>query len=237
MIQVAICDDEPMIREKLKICFDEFVEKYGFEVQISIFEDGEKLLHSGEEFDVIFLDIGLTGMDGIEVGTEIRKTDKKVKIIYLTAFHDYMGKAFQVHAFGYIVKPFTNEKIHQVLFEAITYGKLNVENSKTFHTQNGLIAIKLQEITYFEYCNRSVLLHDCNGRVFKLPGEKISKVAAQMKPYHFEVPHKSFVVNLYQVKSIKGYNIHMNQGAVVPLSQLYSKNFRRIMHEYLNMRI
>jgi len=236
MIQVAACDDDLAVRRGLKKCLNKFGVKYGIEVQVIVFASGEELIESEERFDIIFLGIGLAGIDGIQTGTEIRKKDKKVKIIYLTAFLGYMEKAFQVHAFGYMEKPFKEEKIHQILLEAITYGKLNVADSMTFHTKMGLLTMQIQKIAYFEYWNRSVLLHDCSNQVYELPGEKISKIAERMKPYYFEVPHKSFVVNLSQVKSIKGYDLYMNHGKVLPLSQFYSKNFRKVMHEYWNTR-
>lgn len=237
MIQIAICDDETAILEMMQHYLQEFNRKYELDLQIHSYTDGKNLLSSREKYDIIFLDIGFAEENGIQVGQEIRKMDKRVKIIYMTAFSDYMKDAFQVHAFDYIVKPVSEEKIHQILLEAITYGNLNAVNSMTFRSKNGLITLKVEEILYFEYYNRSVLVYDCNDRVFELPGEKISNVAEKMKPYHFEVSHKSFVVNMYQIKSIKGYCINMNRGKMVPLSQLYSKSFRKIMHEYLNTRI
>lgn len=237
MIQIAICDDEPAIVEMMQRHLQEFNRKYQLELQICSYTDGKNLLNCREKYDIIFLDIGFAQENGIQIGKEIRKTDKRVEIIYMTAFPDYMKDAFQVHPFDYIVKPVTEETIHSILLEAITYGNLNAVNSMTFKTKKGLVTLKVEEILYFEYSNRSVLVYDCNDRVFELPGEKISNVAEKMKPYHFEVSHKSFVVNMYHIKSIKGYCINMNSEKMVPLSQLYSKNFRKIMHEYLNTRI
>lgn len=237
MIQIAICDDEYPILDMMCVYMESFQQKYDLELVVHTYSEGKNLLNCGEKYDVIFLDIGLKNENGIEIGKEIRRMDRKVKIIYVTAFMDYMKEAFCVHAFEYLIKPVSEQKVHKILLEAVTYDGLNSVHSMTFQSKNGTVTRKVEDITFFEYCNRSVLLHDCNEQVYELPGEKISNIAEKMKPYHFEVPHKSFVVNLYQINFVKGYNIYMNCGKQVPLSQLYSKKFRRIMHEYLNTRI
>lgn len=237
MIQIAICDDEQRILDMMRIYMESFREKYSLELDVHTYSKGEELLSCEEKYDVIFLDIGLGNDSGIEVGKAIRKMDKRVKIIYVTAFTDRMKDAFGVHAFDYLTKPVSEDKVHKILLEAVTYDGSDVANSMTFQTKNGMVTLNVDEILYFEYCKRSVLLYHENDSVYELPGEKISNIAEKMKPYHFEVSHKSFVVNLCQVHFVKGYNIQMKSGIQVPLSQLYSKNFRKNMHEYLNTRI
>lgn len=237
MIQIAICDDERPILDMMCVYIESFRQKYALELNVCLYSEGKNLLNSGEKYDIIFLDIGLGKENGIEIGKEIRKMDKKVKIIYVTAFTDHMKDAFCVHAFEYLTKPVSEEKVHKILLEAVTYDGTNVANSMTFQTKNGMVTLKVDEIMYFEYCKRSVLLYHENDSVYELPGEKISNIADKMKPYHFEVSHKSFVVNLCQVSFVKGYNIQLKSGKQVPLSQLYSKKFRQSMHEYLYTRI
>lgn len=237
MIQVALCDDEPAILRVLNRYLDVFQELYNVNINVQTYLEGKELLSSEEKYDIIFLDIGLSDTDGITVGSEIRKKDKKVKIIYLTAFTDYMKDAFQVHAFNYVTKPVSQEKIHKILLEAITYDNLNSQCNVTFQSRTGVITLNIQDIQYFEYSNRSVLVYYKESEVYELPGEKISKIAEKMKPHSFEVSHKSFVVPLSQVDSVKGYSIQLKNGRAIPLSQLYSKQFRKKMHEYLSMRI
>ena len=237
MIRIAMCDDEPAIIHMLEGYLKNFSEKFEIELQMESYTDGESLLSSKEKYDIMILDVGIAEDSGIRIGREVRKTDKRVTIIYLTGFLDYMKDAFQVHAFEYLTKPVQEERVHQVLFEAISYGKLDVSNSLTFHTKTGIVTLQVEDIMFFEYSNRSVIVYDSAGQQYELPGEKISAIAKKMRPYHFEVSHKSFVVNLHQVQSIKGYSVFMKHGLQVPLSQLYSKAFRKNMHDYINSRI
>ena len=107
MLNIAICDDSREDRKRLR----KFLEETGFLVSIQEFESGEALLRLEETFPVIFLDIDMKGISGIETARLLRKKDKKAKIIYVTAYDDFREYAFSVHAFAYLVKPLDGEKI------------------------------------------------------------------------------------------------------------------------------
>ena len=107
MKKIAICDDEPAVRKQMEAYFKELESVFC----ISYFESGEALLESDVLYDVIFLDIDMKGISGIDTARKIRVRDKKAKIIYVTAYEDFREYAFGVHAFGYLVKPVEKEKI------------------------------------------------------------------------------------------------------------------------------
>lgn len=106
MKKIAICDDEPAVRKQMEAYFKELESVFC----ISYFESGETLLESDVLYDVIFLDIDMKGISGIDTARKIRVRDKKAKIIYVTAYEDFREYAFGVHAFGYLVKPVEKEK-------------------------------------------------------------------------------------------------------------------------------
>lgn len=85
MLNIAICDDSREDRKRLR----KFLEETGFLVSIQEFESGEALLRLEETFPVIFLDINMKGISGIETARLLRKKDKKAKIIYVTAYDDF----------------------------------------------------------------------------------------------------------------------------------------------------
>ena len=102
MINIAICDDDLITLHNTKDLIEEYKIK---EFNIKTYSSGEELLKSKREFDIIFLDIDMGGINGIETAKRIRVYDKQVKIIYVTNYTDYTSMAFSVHAFGYLVKP------------------------------------------------------------------------------------------------------------------------------------
>lgn len=229
MIKIAICDDDLITLNHTKEIIENYDKK---DLQIYSYKSGEKLLESKEKFDIIFLDIDMNGINGIEAAKKIRVYDKKVKIIYVTNYTDYTYSAFSVHAFGYLVKPIKEEDLHKQLDEALSYMKEEEECLVEFITEDGLVRIDINKIYYFEYVSRKILMKT-SDKTYIIRG-KISVINDEMKKFGFEMPHKSFVVNLYNVKSTKGYDIYMMDESIIPLSQKKSTEFRRALNIYLS---
>ena len=233
MLNIAICDDDLNIVIKMKSLIESYEKA---KCLINTYISGEELLKIHGKFDVIFLDIDMSGMDGIETAKEIRSYDKNVKIIYVTNFTDYTNLAFSVHAFGYLNKPVIKEKIYKQLDEVIEYGKNEKEDTLIeFITDDGIKRLLPKEIYFFEYLNRTVKIKTTT-KTYILK-EKITVVAEFMSQYGFLMPHKSFTVNLFYVKSIKGYDIYMMDGSVIPLSQKKSVEFREQLNIFLENHI
>lgn len=232
MIKIAICDDEVTILNKMKEIINNYNKR---DIEIYAYENGESLLKEDISFDIMFLDIDMTGINGIETAKKLRKYDKKVKIIYVTNYTDYTSYAFGVHAFGYIVKPVKYEEVYHQLDEALSYMVEENEEILEFITNNGVVRVDVKDIYYFEYQSRKVIMKTREGEF--ILKEKISEIGNYMEKYGFIMPHKSFSVNLYHVKSIKGYDIYMMNESIIPLSQKKSSQFRDELNIYLSQRI
>lgn len=232
MIKIAICDDDLITLNKTKEIIEGYTQK---DLQIYTYKSGEDLLGSKEKFNIIFLDIDMAGINGIETAKKIRVYDKKVKIIYVTNYTDYTSSAFSVHAFGYLVKPIKESELHEQLDEALSYMKEDEECLVEFITEEGLLRIDIKKIYYFEYESRKILMKTSEKTY--IIREKISVIYEKMKEFGFEMPHKSFVVNLYNVKSIKGYDVYMMDESRIPLSQKKSTEFRNYLNIYLSNHI
>ena len=233
MINIAICDDDKNVIIQLEKHLDEYE---GDKCIVTTYNCGEDFLRDRKSFNIIFLDISMAGMDGIETAKKIRGYDKNVKIVYVTNFTDYANLAFEVHAFGYLNKPIKKEQIYKQLGEARAYS-LNAEEAEQFEfiTTEGVVRLLTRDIYYFEYLNRSVKIK-AQYKTYILK-EKITTIAGYMNKYGFLAPHKSFVVNLFHVKSIRGYDIHMMDGSIIPLSQKKSAEFREKFNIFLEKHI
>lgn len=232
MLNIAICDDEINVLNKTK----DIIESYEKQnLSIATFSSGEDLIASNFSFDIIFLDIDMGGINGIDTAKLIRKKDKKVKIIYVTNYTDYTSSAFSVHAFGYILKPVNEKQIYHQLDEALSYMNEEISEVLEFNTIEGVVRVDLKDIYYFEYKLRKVIMKT-NQDTYTIK-QKISDIGKNMEEYNFVMPHKSFSVNLHNVKSVKGYDIYMMDGSVIPLSQKKSTQFRNSLNIYLSNKI
>lgn len=232
MIKIAVCDDEKEILDRMT----EYLKGFETLFQIDCYEQGEVLLTSGTYYDIIFLDIDMKGISGIDTARLLRERDKKVKIVYVTAYEDFREYAFSVHAFAYLIKPVERERIHQVLQEALAYAEEESQGPKLkFLTEEGFTELAASEILYFEYQQRKLRLVTEQG-TFHMKGS-IGMMAEKFSALGFAVPHKSFVVNLSQVKNLKGYDLMMADGSILPLSQKKSAGFRQQLAGFLAQQI
>ncbi len=231
MPKIAVCDDEKESVIRLK----EMILSAGIPAEIDCYESGESLTKSGKNYDIIFLDIDMGGMNGIETAKIIRGKDKNVKIIYVTSYAEYVHYAFSVHAFGYLLKPVSPDQVKEQLQEASDYYKEREKEDETrirFETKEGSVLVKVRDIYYFEYRERRVHMRTKGEELIIRGG--VREVAERMQEYDFAVPHKSFVVNLFYVRAVKGYDIRMMDGSLIPLSQKKSTEFRTRLNKFLS---
>lgn len=119
-MHIALVDDERIyINEMTEIC-RRFGREYGVETEISAFSDGESFLVSLDErgYDVVFMDIFMNGIDGVSAAKKLRENDGACLLVFLTSCGERMPEAFSCHAFEYIIKPFTPERVGNVLRDA-----------------------------------------------------------------------------------------------------------------------
>lgn len=230
MIRIAICDDEAAIREQLS----GYLKEYPMELAVDVYAGGEELLLCENAYEIILLDIDMEGKSGIETAEELRRRDKSVKIIYITNYSDYTVFAFAVHAFAYLLKPVERKVLYEQLDEAFLYMQIPRTEMMEFMTEEGLVRLDSAEILCFEYFERRVLLRT-QKHTYVLK-RKITELAQELGEETFFMPHKSFIVNLYAVKRIEGYDIILTNGSCIPLSQKKSVAFRTALNCYLSKR-
>lgn len=232
MYKIAVCDDEEAVSEQVK----NLITEWNPAVEVVCFSSGEALLENYQSYEAVFLDIDMTGMNGIETGKEIRRLDKDTKIVYLTAYRDYVSGAFGVHAFQYLLKPVNKKAIWNVLEEIFRYMKSAEKKIiLDFHTVDGALCLPVESIYFFEYENRKIRIVTDKEQYYM--ADKIGNVAKRMTEFGFSMPHQSFVVNMFHVKNVKNQQIFLDNGMEIPLSQKKQKTWKQELMGYLSQRL
>lgn len=244
-MNIAICDDDKLMSRKLIRLINTFGILNKKKIITHIYNNGYDLIKKSNEYDLIFLDVVMPEIDGLQVATEIRETNLNVQIIFVTTHKSYMHQAFSVRAFGYVIKPFKIEDIFHELSEFSKFidnknlissnntnpKNLDTDNFITFNINRKEVKINLDDIYYLEYTrNNGVKITTLNDEFYV----RISmKNLLDMLSDDFYSTHKSFIVNLLYVNSIKDFDLILENNVVIPIAQKKLKDFKDVYNRYL----
>lgn len=216
LMNIAVCDDQPVFLKDMGELLRAYFQVHGIPCELFFFLSGEALLESGQVFDLIFLDIKMKGMTGIEAAHAIRGKDQEARLIFLTAYSKYVFQAFDVNAFHYLLKPVETEKLYSVLDQLINQLDSGRDKYLNIKKASKAYRIPFQNIYYLEVVDRKVFLHTTNETIEFY--EKLSILEERLPPDFFRC-HRSYIVNLNHVFRFDKYNIYLDNQEAVMLSK------------------
>ena len=227
-MRVAICDDEVKIREMLAAK----VRRHCPDADIMLVKSGSELLSMEPQPEILFLDIGMPKMSGMEAARALRENNKSMVLIFVTAFAEYVFQAFDVGAFHYLVKPFTDEKFAEVFCAAVEQCRKNaalpVREERYFWIKRKGIRTKvfLDDIQYAEVYNRKIILHKADGDVeYYGRMSELEKAAGE----DFFRPHRAYLVNLKHVVRYDAATISLECGTALMAKPKFPAFVKRYM--------
>lgn len=242
-----IVEDEFPAREELKY----FVNNYSKIKIIAEFDNGVEVLKFIQEntIDVIFLDINIPMLDGMLLARTINNFSTKPKIVFITAYKEHAVDAFELEAFDYILKPYSEERIVSML-KKLENSKPILKESKEKNTKriaeesnldkvslwknDKLIVVKMDEIYYCEADERETIVFTKDDKY--IVKNSITEFEKNLSSEKFFKTHRSFIVNTSKIKEIipwfnNTYKLKLNDINVeVPVSRSKIKDFRKLMH-------
>lgn len=235
MLKVAICDDVFEICSELENIIMDFQKQSGVELSVDIFFSGEGLINyikNGNNFDLIFLDIELGKINGVEVGHFIRDKmeDYITKIVYISSKNGYDRQLLDVQPLHFLSKPLDKNMVVDDIKLAIKI--IGIENNTfSFNIGSETETVPFKDIIYFECSGRQMKLISFNN-IFCFYGT-IASVLSNIPKDIFMVPHRSYIVNYDHVKSINRSEIKMCNGDIIPISRLKLKEIKdfQVMYE------
>lgn len=252
-MRVLITDDEPLAQSALANILSARHDIDRYDTAGDAVEALEKL--AAEPFDVLLLDISMPEVSGIELVDLLKKRDRPVpSIVFVTAYHEYAINAFKRHAVDYVLKPFSQERIHEALDAAFrrTAGERAARIledlphiQRLIHRDQRRIAIRAQgRILFFEpaeilaVCAEGnyVLLQRDDGSL--LLRETISAMEEELKPYGFLRVHRSVLVNMALVSEVRPlptgeYRLRMKGGREYTVTRSYKKNLKKMAGSWI----
>ena len=231
MIHIAICDDEKHMSDQIRAMASDFFRKKNREIRLRTFLSGEELLNDEGQIDILFLDIQMKGMDGLETARKLRAGQFRGFLIFITVLKEMVFQSFEVQAYDYLVKP-VDEKQFEKTMERLYVSMQNVGEDSLL-VQKGYEGriIREEEIVFCEIIDRKIYLNLASGEVVDYY-ERIENLETKLGSHFFRC-HRSYLINLKHLKGYKNGTACMDNGKEVPVSRLRSREFSGVVLQYM----
>lgn len=232
-VRIAVVEDEKKEFERLREMIETFAsENRGMDFEFSYFPSGRSFLSQYRtQWNLIFLDIQMPGLNGMELAKAIRKKDEKVMLVFITNMAQYAIKGYDVQAYDFILKPLDYTSF-SMKFERICNNlKHNFFEAYICLAFGGAKRqVKVSEITYIEVINHNLVVHLLDGE-YKIRGT-MTDMEKRLSQYHFVRCNACYLVNLKYVRELRGDYVVVDKSDL-RISHLKKSQFCGELAKYL----
>jgi len=243
VVKIGIVDDEKEAREQLRVEIARFEAEYNIRFEVYEFDSASSYLSAKSiACDILYLDIDMPQMSGMELAEKLRETDTEVILIFCTNLQQFAINGYGVSALGFLVKPVQWYSFHMYLDRALKVikkraSKLEEAESRRIVVKDGPVSkvIDAADIKYIEVRQHYLLynIRDKTGQeaVLKVRGS-MQDVAGLLLPYGFVRCSASFLVNLSCITAVSRMDVYIGQ-EVLPIGRTYKEAFTKEFSRFL----
>ena len=231
MIHIAICDDEKQMSDHIRTFVSDFFHKKNREISLRTFLSGEELLNYDGQIDILFLDIQMKDIDGMETARRLRADKFQGFLIFITVLKEMVFQSFEVQAYDYLVKPVEEKQFERTMERLLASMQSVGEDSLLVQKGYEGRIIRKDEIVFCEIIDRKIYLNLVSDEVLDYY-ERIENLETKLDEHFFRC-HRSYLINLRHLKGYKNGTAYMDNGREVPVSRLRSKEFSGVVLQYM----
>ncbi|MBR1431047.1 MULTISPECIES: LytTR family DNA-binding domain-containing protein [Ruminococcus] len=228
-MRIAICDDKMILHEELKKYLDQYSVNRNVIINCDDYTNGFDLLKSNIEYDIIFMDYQMEGIDGLETSRQIRKNKIDTTIIFLTSYPNIVFDTFEVNAYRFLVKPINYEKLSAALDDFLAA-----------HDDSNFILIKsdevnrrinIDDIVYIEADNKYCYIRTTDDNInYKRTLSEIEKLVPDDR---FFRSHRTYLVGFRHIVSHTSTDILFDNKERALISKLKLTPFKKAFTDYI----
>ncbi len=232
MYRIAVCDDEHIFLDSISEMLSCIMSSNKIAYTIDKYNSGKQLIDDLQmqphRYDLLLIDIILINENGIDIAKQLRALKNNITIIFVTSSEDYLLEGYEVEPSGYIIKPPDINKLEQAVMKA--YRKLK-HDSLVICTADAISKFSFDEIMYIEVLNKKLIMYLSNNRSveFQMP---LNQVIPKLPPDRFIQCHRSYIVSISAIFSIKRYEIILNNYQKIPVSKRKYKSIQEALLHY-----
>lgn len=220
-INIALCDDDKVLCGELETILIKVLQADGIKYNIDSYYSGEQLLEPFKDsffpYDLIFLDIELPNLTGMDIGKYIRNemSNHKTEIAFISSNSSYSLDLFKFRPIDFLVKPITIENTAHVINTFMAHSN-QIGNTFLLQKNKTTFSIPQSDILYFEHLQKKTILHSLNKTLEFY--DSLDKVSEQLTD-NFILVHKSFIVNYRYIFKFNNKTLTLTDGTEIPISQ------------------
>lgn len=235
MINIALCDDEQEFLDRMQNELHQLADKLDFTIETYLYTDGNKVVdlidRDQENFHILFLDIDMQGISGLEVARKIREKGSDIILIFVSAHEQYVFDSIEYNPFRYIRKSRIEKELPLALRAACARIEELKDDQIVVKTENSEVKIKHSEIMYFETSARKLAIHLSNGKILEIR-KTIKELCEALNDDHFIRLHSGCVANVKYINKFSNYDITLDNGEQLIISRGRVKDVKRKLMDY-----
>ncbi|MEG0805283.1 MAG: LytTR family DNA-binding domain-containing protein [Lachnospiraceae bacterium] len=234
MIRIATCDDSMIDQNILKKMVNEIIKDRDLGCEITTYTNGEQLLESYHpgQFDLIFMDIYMKDINGIETARRIREIDVEVEVVFCTSSSEFLLAGYDLFALGYLLKPFKRGKLVAIIDYYLQRNPEHIKKCIAINARKKTHTIQYRDIIFIESNDKIVTFHTSSHGDISLPGQ-LSKVQEELNDKRFLRCNQSYIVNMDMIVKREDAEVIMMNGQRIPLRMRGRKLLVDTIKEYL----
>lgn len=235
MLKIAICDDESYYLKLVHSIITKLLYERGIsEYDIDLFSSGEELCKKNDDmgvYQVIFLDINMPGLNGLQTAEMIRETNQNVFLVFITAFIDYAVEGYKLEAIRFLLKDMLEEMLPECIDTIIKKLHLQALRIKYIFLE-GEKEIFIDKIYYVESWKHKLTFSVWDKELIQYSlYNKLDDIEKDLKHYGFIRIHKSFLVNARYIDYIINYKVKMKNGKILSVPREKFQEVKEIYYE------
>lgn len=219
-MNIAICDDNPAVLTRVSSLLGDYrlEKKAGFTYKA--FAGALELLEElrREPFDLLFLDVMMPGINGMQAAHEIREFDEDTKIVFLTSSPEFAVESYTVGAYTYLLKPITRETLFPML-DRLFAELQRPDDCFPVKCKTGVVRILFSKLSYVEVLGKVLSFHMNDGTIYETAAPLSDYEGGILSRPEFLRVHRAFLVNLWQMQELTAQEFITLSGKTVPVSR------------------
>lgn len=232
MLRIAYLEDEAPTVKTLQTYIDRYAQEKNISIQATHYPCAEDFLYQNpKRYDLLFMDIRMGGMTGMEAAEQVRKLDPAVAIIFITSLAQYAVKSYEVEALDFILKPVSYYQFSMKLDRAIRIISRNQDVNFQVTVDRGTMILPSRQVMYVEVSNHDLVYHT-EANTYRARGS-LAKLEARLQGRPFLRISSSHLINLQYLSGISGSAVTLSNGESLWISRAKKTAVMAAIAEYL----